>query len=158
MLQQHTLLHALLYIFKMPNINGVQVKDLPDRVTNDLIAVGFDEYTIAKAINWLVELAANRYNFKLAAPQDRSVRVYSSQELHLLSAEDRQYLQVLERRGVLNSVSRELVLDRLVALEGSGIDRRVIKFVIMMVLGNLSEEAAAVAEMLALDDAPYLLQ
>lgn len=158
MLQQYTMLHALIHIFKMPSIDGVRVKDLPQVVTKDLIEVGFDKYTIAKAINWLVELALNQQALMFSAPSPGSIRVYRSQELYILSGEGCQYLYVLEKRGVLDSVSRELVLDRLLALEGVGIDRQVIKFVVIMVLSNLSKGVMAASHWFALEDSPHFLQ
>ena len=51
----------------------------------------------------------------------------------------------LEQIGVLDSTNRELVIDRVMALEGEEIDLRQLKWVILMALFNQPGQEAAFA-------------
>jgi Smg protein len=66
----------------------------------------------------------------------RSIRVFSPEEEKKLDVECRGFLMFLEQMGVLNSVSRELVIDRIMALETPDIDLEQVKWVVLMVLFN----------------------
>jgi Smg protein len=70
--------------------------------------------------------------------------VYAPQEQERLSAECRGFLLYLEQLGILNSESRELVIERLLALEEE-VDLERVKWVCLLVLINQpGEEEAAV--------------
>ena len=73
-----------------------------------------------------------------------ALRIYAPQEQERLSAECRGFLLYLEQLGILNSESRELVIERLLALEEE-VDLERVKWVCLLVLINQpGEEEAAV--------------
>jgi len=58
----------------------------------------------------------------------------------------------LEQCGVLDPVSREMVIDRLLALDDECIDLDNLKWVILMVLGNYAEnDVSDLTEALVMD-------
>jgi Smg protein len=75
-----------------------------------------------------------------------SFRIFSAQEKECLDVECQNLLMHLERTGILNSVNRELVLDRAIALEESlTLDK--LKWIVLIVLLNQPDEELALARM-----------
>ena len=64
----------------------------------------------------------------------RAVRVFSGQEQVRLDTDVRGYLMHLENLGILSGPQREVVIDRLLALEADDIDIEQLKWVVLMVL------------------------
>ena len=67
-----------------------------------------------------------------------SIRHYHEFEAEQISVETRGLLLKLEQCGVLNSASREMVIDQLMALGSDSIDIEHVKWVILMVLCNFN--------------------
>ena len=64
----------------------------------------------------------------------RSFRVFSGHEQVRLTADVRGYLLQLENIGILSPQQRELVVDRLLALNAEEVDIEQVKWVVLMVL------------------------
>jgi Smg protein len=64
------------------------------------------------------------------------VRVFSDSELARLSTECRGFLLTLERLGVLSPQQRELVIERMLALDADEPDTEQLKWVVLMVLSS----------------------
>jgi Smg protein len=62
------------------------------------------------------------------------MRFYAEQELKLLNTACRGYLLFLEQVGVLDQMTREVVIERVLALETDEIDLDQLKWVVLMVL------------------------
>jgi Smg protein len=98
---------------------------------------GFEDKEILRAIQWLEELAIlQEEGIEDTKPKTNSIRVFTSQEAAKLDRESRGFLLFLEQLGVLDHHSRELVVDRLLALESDEIDLEQVKWVVLMVLLN----------------------
>jgi Smg protein len=122
----------------------------------ELQEAGFQGAEITKAFDWLEGLARQQSEGGGHAPVNAaSVRVYTELELDKLDTESRGFLLFLEQMGVLNLSTRELVIDRVMALEADEIDLEQLKWVILMVLFNQpgSEAAFAWMEDLVFDEA-----
>jgi Smg protein len=66
-----------------------------------------------------------------------SVRCYSQEEQFRLDAACRGFLHYLEANGVLEFSSRELIIERVMALDVKSIDVEQLKWIVLMVLFNL---------------------
>jgi Smg protein len=75
------------------------------------------------------------------------MRVFDRGELERLDAAARGYLLQLEQIGLLLPMQRELVIDRLLALDAEEIDVEQIKWVVMMVLFSQPDQHEAYAQM-----------
>jgi Smg protein len=109
----------------------------PDRasVTSDLAQMGFDDVAVEKAFGWLEGLhghAGDALLPRLAA--GRSVRVFADDEQDRLDLGARGYLLMLEQAEVLDADQRELVIDRIMALESEEVDLEQVRWVVRMVL------------------------
>lgn len=133
----------------------------PDResLETELFDAGFQQVEIRKAFDWLDGLA-NSHNLP-SDPMEgaRSIRMYTDEEMTRLDAESRGFLLFLEQIGVLTPTSREVIIDRLVALEDDESDIDLVKWVTLMVLYNQpgQEEAFAWMENLLFEHPVHLV-
>jgi Smg protein len=128
----------------------------PDResLSEMLLDAGFRGSEIEKAYAWLDGLVATE-TAHAAPPAAGSLRVYCEAELQRLDVECRGFLLFLEQCGILTPASREVLLDRVLALEeDEPIDLEQLKWITMMVLFNQPGEEFAYAQMedLVFDD------
>lgn len=145
---KETVLDVLMYIFD--NYIEDDIEFVPDQesLKSRLMEVGFRDLQIDKAFDWLEGLASQRVNADSIKLSDiPSVRMFSDQELARLDPECRGFLLYLEQAKVLDSHERELVIDRIMALESGEIDLQQLKWVVLMVLFNQPDKEAAIAWM-----------
>ncbi len=143
---KETILDVLLYLFEHYFYDDPDAVRDRDSLQNGLIQAGFSPTEINKAFDWLDELARQRPT--AAAPRlDTPVRVYSEPELDRLDIECRGFLMFLEHSGVIDADQRELVLDRVMALDQDEVDVDDLKWVVLMVLFNQPGSEAAYAWM-----------
>jgi Smg protein len=107
-----------------------------DTLREELENAGFAESGIERALEWLEGLAGEEAPTADARTdaQARSFRVFSGYEMARLAVEVRGYILHLENIGILSSQQRELVIDRLLALDADEIDIEQVKWVVLMVL------------------------
>lgn len=157
-MKEESVLDVLMYLFENYMDEESHLQADPDELKEQLHAAGFDNRQIGKAFNWLEGLtqdcgAAGQLQFSTVNP----VRVYSSEECEKIDLAARGYLTFLGQIGVLDATNRELVIDRIMALENSDVDLEQIKWVILMVLFNQPEfeEAFNWVEHVVLDEQPH---
>jgi len=122
----------------------------------ELSRAGFTNTEIEKALRWLDELAAG-----VEAPQYHphtggSIRVYTEAEIAKLDVEARGLLLFLEQNGILDPLSRELVVDRVLAIDHASVSVDELKWVVLLVLMNRPgmEDAFTQMEDLVYNDEP----
>ena len=152
---KETVLDVLMYIFD--NYMEDDVEFVPDQefLKNRLIEVGFLGHQVDKAFAWLEGLSEKReYMDTIGLPDSPSLRLFSEQELDRLDSSCRGFLLFLEQAKVLSSHERELVIDRIMALESDEIDLQQLKWVVLMVLFNQPDKEAAITWMedIVMDD------
>jgi Smg protein len=141
---KETILDVLLYLFEHYFYDDPDAVRDRDSLQNGLIQAGFSPAEINKAFDWLDELARQRP--ATSAPRlDVPVRVYAEPELDRLDTECRGFLMFLEHSGVIDADQRELVLDRVMALDQDEVDVDDLKWVVLMVLFNQPGAEAAYA-------------
>lgn len=144
------ILDVLMYLFENYFEEEVILGPDQDMVKNDLMEEGFSENIIHKAFMWLEGLAPREDEEGedlLEGPRASSLRHYSKEEEERLNLEARGFLLFIEQLGILDPVSRELVIDQLVALESDEIDMDQVKWVVQMVLFNQPGREAAFSRM-----------
>ncbi|MCK4674622.1 MAG: DUF494 domain-containing protein [Gammaproteobacteria bacterium] len=110
------------------------VTDKRDSIQIRLEEMGFNNHEINQAFDWLEDLAdlqADNQNF--IAIKETSTRIYSKEEKKLIGLESIGFLNFLEQNNILTSETRELILDRVVALN-QPLDAEQLKWIIMIVL------------------------
>ncbi len=128
---KENVIDVLLYLFE--NYIDTEENSQPDKdvLELELEQVGFQELEIHKALDWLD-------NMTVVAPQpdtpNTHIRVFSESETERLDIHCRGYLLFLEQVGVLDVETREVVIERLLALESEEVDLEQLKWVVLMVL------------------------
>lgn len=124
-----------------------------DSIQIRLLEAGFPLTGILKAFAW-IDGMAHRQSAGLIPVDDRSIRIYSDWELQYLDLACRSLLLNLEQSGILSPSSRELVLDRVMALENQDLDAEDLKWIVLMVLFNQpgQEDAYVWMEALVFDN------
>lgn len=122
----------LVYVFE--NCQQTEVAHDSDRVAKKLSAAGFEDADISEALHWLAGVRACQV---VELPDaKRSFRAFAPRELAKLDAECRGFLLTLENSGILNPVTRELVLERSLAASGDSLTLEQLKLIVLMVLWN----------------------
>jgi Smg protein len=143
---KETILDVLLYLFEHYFYDDPDAVRDRDSLQNGLIQAGFSPTEIHKAFDWLDELARQR-PVSTVARRDTPVRVYADAEQDRLDLECRGFLMFLENSGVIDADQRELVVDRVMALDQDEVDVDDLKWVVLMVLFNQPGSEAAYAWM-----------
>jgi Smg protein len=138
MMMTGSVLDILIYVFDRYMLD--EVPEVPERehLARDLERVGFTHANVERALDWLAELASEERSPE-APPEDAcgsSVRIFSDGELTRLSTECRGFLFTLERMGILSPRQREIVIDRMLALDADELDTEQLKWVVLMVLSS----------------------
>ena len=143
-MMKENILHVLLYLFENLMIEDPEADQDRDSLQGELLEVGFSPQEISKAFDWLDELAELR---PACDPQTLDaggpIRVIAPQEMERLDVEAQGFLMFLEQQGVLSPAQRELVLDRVIALDVGEVDEHELKWIILMVLFNQPDQEAA---------------
>ena len=152
---KHTVIDILIYLFEQHIDDDLDLDADRERLKTELREAGFDAGKVSKAFDWLQELAANRdFPEELPPSAQTSIRIYNVEEERKLDAQCRGFLYFLEQAGILDSNSRELVVDRVLALESDDVDIEQLKWIILMVLFNKpgQEQSFVWVEDLVMDD------
>ena len=159
-----SVLDILIYVFDRYMLDEAPEMLERDDLARDLERAGFGQAHVERALDWLADLveAANRNAGRIEAAGTRvepstvgAVRIFSECELARLSTECRGFLMTLERLGVLTAQQREIVVERMLALDADELDTEQLKWVVLMVLSSQPDGGQAFARMedLALDSA-----
>lgn len=138
---KENVLDVLIYLFENYMFDEEEYEPDQETLVLELSQAGFDRTMIDQAFNWLENLATLcDSNFQaLGSANQGAIRHYSSEECEHLGVEARGLLFSLEQCGVLDSVSREMVIDQLMALGVENIELEHLKWVVLMVLSNYTD-------------------
>lgn len=116
------------------------ISSFPDRdaLKTELTTAGFHAAQVDETLRWLDGLAAD--DGRPITPAPRAIRVFDERECDRLDADCRGYLLYLENAGILDATRRELVLDRLLALDQDTIELEQVKWVVLLVLFSQPEQ------------------
>ena len=144
---KETVLDVLMYLFE----SFVDSEDEPEPDRNDLREelerAGFRDREIDRALDWLDGLNSTEMQSTAADPRSTTVRIFDRFEQERLDSSCRGFLLHLEQVGILAPAQRELVIDRLLALDANDIDIEQVKWVIMMLLFSQPGQEQAYARM-----------
>lgn len=144
---KENVLDVLMYLFE--NYFYDEPEEDHDRagMEENLHEAGFSNGEIDKAFEWLDGLANQRYQPDFKMQSDQPIRVFVDSETSRLDTACRDFLLYLSNTGILDAQRRELVLDRLMALESDEISLEDVKWVVLMVLFNQPGQEANYAWM-----------
>ncbi len=154
---KENVLDVLMYLFENYMSDDIEFDTDEESLRVELQQAGFQSIEISKAFEWLEGLVALQdFPEKLPLVNTSSIRVYTVEETEKLDLDARGFLMFLEQTGVLDHNTREMVVDRVMALDEDEIDIDQLKWVTLMVLFNQPGREAAFAWMedLVFEEAP----
>ena len=152
------MLEVLMYLFENYIVDGLKkLEPSQDELAKELAGAGFQSDEINKAFIWLEDLIeiSEQSSSPSQKPDSLSVRIYTSEERSRLGGAGQSLISRLVSFGVLDQFSREMVIDRIMALDSEEVDLDHIRWVILMVLSNQPgfEELAEWAEVIVTEGA-----
>ncbi|WP_105188774.1 DUF494 family protein [Pseudoalteromonas sp. T1lg48] len=140
----------LMYLFENYIHNESEIFVEESALTDELLKAGFNSPEIYKALDWLEQLAQLQHSDELpylhTAPT-AACRIYTGEESIKLDIQCQGFLLFLEQVGVINSTTREMVIDRAMALDHAQIALDDLKWVVLMVLLSVPGQEHAYAQM-----------
>ena len=133
---KENVIDVLLYLFENYIDNDDAGQPYKAALETELEQVGFPELEIDKALEWLENMTVIAEESSDAKPVSAglAMRFYAKEELELINTSCRGYLLFLEQVGVLDAATREIVIERVLALDTDEIDLEQLKWVVLMVL------------------------
>src|SRR5580704_3300023 len=134
----------LMFLFENYMDGNAALKIDNESLTVELEKIGFDRYDINRALHWLNGLIQFQKTVSDGPPLTAlAIRHYLPEEAERLGVEGRGLLLYLEQIGVLDPVTREIAIDRVMALDYREVDLGRIKWVVLMVLFNQPDKKTA---------------
>ncbi len=153
---KENIFEVLMYLFE--NYLDTDNDSVPDSdaIRTELIEAGFEQLEVNKAFDWLESLSLQR---QIIPTTPTTFRIFSAEEIEHLDLECRNFLMFLEQTGILTTNTREIVIDRIMALNNEEISLDKLKWIILMVLLSSEENEAAFFRMedLVYDNIPLSL-
>lgn len=156
---KENVIDVLMFLFD----NYLGIDGIPDdeiTLASELAEAGFQAKTINKAFHWLGELADLKNNPQDGAPiTSQAMRAYLPQEQQKLDVACRGFLYQLEALGLLDIHTREMIIDRAMAIEVDQLSLQQFKRIVGLVIlnGGCPEEAIGWIEDLLYDETEALL-
>ncbi|MDA7751221.1 DUF494 domain-containing protein [Methylophilaceae bacterium] len=130
----------LIYMFE----NYLSSKSYLDfnNISMELEAAGFDNDDIEEAFDWFSQLKSmsDKIPKAINANENNNLRIFTEKEYKKISSEGLGFILFLEQAKVLNSVEREIIVDRAMALNQHIISIDEVRWVVMMALWNNGKE------------------
>ena len=143
---RENVLDVLMYLFETYIETQDETEMDHEDLRVDLTEAGFNTNEIEKAFDWLEKL-----NHSNSITDDlfdvSSNRVYSKIEMNRLSSSCRGFIEYLEQINILSFNQRELLIDRLLALNTNDIDIDQIKWIVLMILFSQPNQEKAYSRM-----------
>ncbi len=144
---KESVLDILIYLFENYFDADLESAPEPDRDTlkDELERAGFPQSEVTRALDWLERLSTGPGS--PIASASRSFRIFDTTEQARLDTDCRGYILYLEHMGILTPDQRELVIDRLLALDATQIEVEQVKWVVLMALFSQPDQESAYLRM-----------
>ena len=144
---KENVLDVLMYLFETYIDADEEPEPDQNELRNELARAGFGDSEIDRALDWLDGLTDNHDGRYYNSQTENGTRIYTEIEQERLDSECRGFITYLEQIGILSPPQREILIDRLLALESADIDVEQIKWVVLMVLFSQPGQEVAYARM-----------
>ena len=147
---------VLVYLFENNMDDRPELPANQKQLALELSEAGFHRGEIRKAFRWLDGLSAE-HHLAPGQPLHRdpaAIRHYDAMEMRKLDTTCRGFLLLMEQHSALDARTRELVIERAMALELEEITLEQLKWIVLVVLSRQpgAEYAHALVEDMVYDD------
>lgn len=137
---------VLMYLFENYMDGSVALNADPDTIVNELEQAGFKRSEIGRALDWLDGLNRVQETVQSGVQStSHAMRHYSAEESERLGLDGKGFLLYLEQLSILDPMTREVVVDRLMALDHREVDLGRIKWVVLIALFNQPDKKSALS-------------
>ncbi len=144
---KENVLDVLMYLFETYIDADEEPEPDQNELRDELSRAGFGDAEIDRALDWLDGLTDNHDAFNYHPQTAHGTRIYNDFETERLDSGCRGFITYLEQIGILTPTQREILIDRLLALDSPDIDVEQIKWVVLMVLFSQPGQELAYARM-----------
>lgn len=144
---KENVLDVLMYLFETYVDTDEEPETDQNELRDELARAGFGDPEIDRALVWLDGLTDHQDSLPFNTQTENGTRIYIKSEQDRLDMPCRGYISYLEQIGILSPPQREILIDRLLALETPDIDVEQIKWVVLMVLFSQPGQELAYARM-----------
>lgn len=142
---QH-MFEILMYLFENYMEGSIALNADPDTIFSELEQAGFQRQEIGKALDWLDGLNRAQETAQISNEfESKGMRLYSQEECEHINTSGRGFILYMEQLGVLDASTREIVIDRLMALDIREVDLGRIKWVVLIALFNQPDKKSALS-------------
>lgn len=136
------MLEVLMYIFENYVEERTEVGMPIEVILSEMEREGFSRPQILQAIEWFSSLGKSEKSpvASLHQPSLLAIRNFTQEEMGFLGMAGANFLLYLEKMSILDCATRELVLDRMMALGYKEAQLFHLKWVVLMVLFNHPEK------------------
>lgn len=137
---------VLMYLFENYMEGNITLSADQETVVTELEQAGFSRFEIGRALDWLEGLNKVQETVE-AGPRltPHAIRHYSKLESERLGIEGKGFLLYLEQLSILDPMTREIVIDRIMALDLRDVDLGRIKWVVLIALFNQPNKKSALS-------------
>ena len=146
MVIKQSVVDVLMFLFERYLDDDNDVIDERTDMQVRLEEVGFQHQEIDQAFDWLEDLATIHDEHDFAPIPAGSERIFSDEERQILNDDCLGFIIYLEQANILTPTTRELILDRVIALDNE-LDIEQLKWIVMIVLHTHPGEENAFAWM-----------
>ena len=153
---KENIFEVLIYLFENYLEDEMNLIPDSDGIKTELIQAGFEQSEVDNAFNWLEALSEEN---AIKPTTSTAFRIFCPQEEKKLDLECRSFLLFLEHSNILTANTREIVIDRAMALEHDSLLIDELKWTVLMVLLSHSDDDIAFSQMedIVYDLTPALL-
>jgi Smg protein len=144
---KENVLDVLMYLFETYIDTDEEPEPDQNELRDELARAGFGDSEIDRALDWLDGLTDNQDDPMYIPETAHGTRIYSEFEQQRLDTDCRGFVVYLEQIGILTPPQREILIDRLLALDSQDIDVDQVKWVVLMVLFSQPGQELAYARM-----------
>ena len=127
-------LQMLLYIFEHYGSQKEHILNEPENLVADLNSAGYAASEARAMLDWLSD--SKKELISLVPAGDLSLRIFTDAELQKIETKARGFLLFMEQNGVLDTASREMLIDEAMSLECKRIGLHELHFLIDIILSN----------------------
>jgi Smg protein len=144
---KESVLDVLMYLFETYIEPEQEPEADQNELRDELSRAGFGDSEIDRALEWLDGLADSNEGRYLNQQTAHGTRIYNDFETDRLNSACRGFITYLEQIGILSPPQREILVDRLLALDTPDIDVEQVKWVVLMVLFSQPGQELAYSRM-----------
>lgn len=144
---KENVLDVLMYLFETYVDPDQEPEGDQNELRDELSRAGFGDVEIDRALEWLDGLTNNQENQTFYPQTSHGTRIYNDFENDRLNSACRGFITYLEQIAILSPPQREILVDRLLALDTPDIDVEQVKWVVLMVLFSQPGQELAYSRM-----------